>query len=165
MTYADTRKTFSRHLHGVWLPDIIWQPDERGEDCSDYERVLKRGHKTMRRSALIVAVLVIAIAFTSLPQAKADGPFKKLGRGLLNIIVSPLEIPMSVSKTNDQHDPIWAVTVGAANGLGACIERAGAGVVQVATFLVPRYDKPVLSRKLGETELTTPEIDEEQLKY
>jgi len=92
-----------------------------------------------------------AVLFTVLaPQAKAADPLNKLGRGLGNIIIAPLEIP--VSMINDaKKNPLLGLIIGPITGAINCLTRATAGVIELVTFPVPPYNQPLYDKSLGET--------------
>lgn len=87
---------------------------------------------------LSIAV-VLAILFSLAPKGYADGPVDKLGRGLSNVVVSPLEIPKTAWDTYEAEQKgffmaiIWGIPVGIFN----FAKRAVVGVYEVATFPVP----------------------------
>ena len=121
--------------------------------------------------AVKTVLLVIAIAFlvtvavpvsfaerkssgSPAPRAKAianakddkGDAMRKLGRGLLNCLTFPLELPKQISKTNSSDGLIAAFTYGFVKGLVMGMFRAVAGAYEVATFPIPlpEYYKPIL---------------------
>lgn len=89
---------------------------------------------------LLVVLLISSVAF-------ADGPIKKLGRGLANVITCPLEILKGISDANTENGPIAAVTFGLLKGIFNTGVRAVIGVYEVVTFPIPlpRDYSPILT--------------------
>ena len=84
----------------------------------------------------IILIPVIAFLFLSC-AAYADTPVKKLGRGAANIIFCWLEVPKGIGDANTENGPIAAGTFGVLQGIVKTGIRAGVGVYEVVTFLVP----------------------------
>lgn len=82
-------------------------------------------------------VLIIIFSMLAVNASFADGPIKKLGRGLANIITCPLEIPKRISDANAESGPIAASTFGVLNGLFQTCIRAFVGVYETVTFFIP----------------------------
>ncbi len=70
------------------------------------------------------------------PPNYASGLALKLGRGLSNVLLSPVELPASVCG-NICDRGVWGVIVGPFDGAVTGVERIGAGVLDVVTFPVP----------------------------
>ncbi len=102
-------------------------------------------------SFVVATVTLTVLLFTmATPEASAGGPGDKLGRGLMNISVAPLEIP--VSMVNEaKKNPLFGLFFGPVIGAVNCVTRLGAGVVELITFAVPPYDQPIYDKELGET--------------
>ena len=96
----------------------------------------------LKRTLLIVSVLV-AVGFMNFnvkADEEGDGelpPIRKLSRGLVNISVGALEIPMKMIDTNEEENGLAAVTYGLFKGLSYFIAREVIGVIEVVTFLIP----------------------------
>ncbi len=75
-----------------------------------------------------------------------DNPGSKLGRGLTNVVTSPLEYILQTVKLAKDHDGATAVFGGWANGTWFMIQRVCVGVYEIVTFPVPLPAKygPVL---------------------
>jgi putative exosortase-associated protein (TIGR04073 family) len=63
--------------------------------------------------------------------------WKKLGRGVANMLTFPLELPSQISKTNITDGPIAAFTWGLLKGVGMMGSRALVGVYETVTFPMP----------------------------
>lgn len=57
----------------------------------------------------------------------------KLGRGLLNFVTSPLEIPRNITNMSEEKGPAIGWTVGLAQGVAKTFLRAGVGVIETVT--------------------------------
>ncbi len=66
-----------------------------------------------------------------------QGSMRKLGRGVANVVTAPLEMIRTPSLVNEQEGWIAGLTVGITQGLSATAVRGIAGVLEVATFLIP----------------------------
>jgi len=77
--------------------------------------------------------------------------FTKLGRGIGNIILSPIEIPVTSFNVSAETDVSVGLTVGIIAGAAAGAERAVAGAVDIVTFLFPPYDRPIITFSLGKS--------------
>jgi len=108
-------------------------------------------------TTLLVALMLLAISVEAVAQAPSIAPpIKKFFIGAGHTVFSPIEIPMSVSKMTNTYGPSWGLTVGPVNGTLSFLERMTAGIVDTLTFYVPYWERPVLNRPFGETELTDP---------
>jgi len=87
------------------------------------------------------------------PRPPGVGPLARLGRGLGNILVSPLEIPATMLRVGSEHNPIYGILAGGVEGLGNGIVRLGAGVLETATFFLPSGTLPLYNKRLGERAL------------
>lgn len=108
----------------------------------------------MRQKKLFVYLVVgglIAVLFTALaPEVKAANPLYKFGRGLGNIIIAPVEVPMAMA-SEAKKNPLLGLLTGPVAGVVNCVTRMTAGVVELITFPVPPYDRPLYDKSLGET--------------
>lgn len=73
--------------------------------------------------------------------------WRKLGRGLANIVTFPLEIPYQISKANISDGPVAAMTWGVVKGVGMTGFRALVGVYETISFPFPYPEgyKPILT--------------------
>lgn len=81
-----------------------------------------------------VAVLFFAMA---IPEAHAGNPFKKLGRGVVNVAFGPLEIckqPVLIARAEGE---LAGITWGVFQGIGYCLAREGVGILDIITFPMP----------------------------
>jgi len=66
-----------------------------------------------------------------------DNPFKKLGRGIVNIAFGVCEIPLKIYDTDKEYGGVAACSWGVLKGIGFFIIREVVGVVEVITFPMP----------------------------
>lgn len=89
----------------------------------------------MRKLAFLVIILVIVAGLAA--PAYCDGPVKKLGRGICNVLTCPFEIFEQMSRVHKESGPMAGVTYGLLKGVGMTGVRAVVGAYEVATFPVP----------------------------
>lgn len=72
----------------------------------------------------------------------------KLGRGLLNIVSSPIEVARTINVQSNVKGPAYGWTGGLVEGLGRFVVRLGTGAIDVVTFPFdfPDDDKAPLIR-------------------
>ncbi|NQT22360.1 MAG: exosortase system-associated protein, TIGR04073 family [Candidatus Omnitrophica bacterium] len=87
-----------------------------------------------KRYFILVLALIVSLSTIS---AYADSPIKKLGRGLCNIVSSPLELLQGIQDANNEGGFLAAFTWGVLKGLFQTGVRAGVGVYEVVTFPIP----------------------------
>lgn len=86
----------------------------------------------------------------------------KLGRGLVNICTSCVEIPKHISMEWRKTDPCTGIVVGGVEGIGWCCVRVAVGAYDVVTFPVP---VPANYEPLMLPEYPLPDVWGEQLPY
>jgi putative exosortase-associated protein (TIGR04073 family) len=99
----------------------------------------------------IFAIIFWITMFSSTMVWAEDVRFKKLGRGLTNIVTSPMEIPREVrahwikGTEKTYHVSVWFFS-GLVKGLVMVPVRFGSGVYDVITFPIdyPPGNKPLL---------------------
>jgi len=109
-----------------------------------------------------ILIFLIAITFsTPLPilHAQEHGkekpkvvkyykPFQKLGRGMVNIISSPLEIPKQMYLQAIEGKTVWGTVAryigGVFIGIGWTGYRFGAGVYDILTFPFPKLGDSII---------------------
>ncbi|MDD5496321.1 MAG: exosortase system-associated protein, TIGR04073 family, partial [Candidatus Omnitrophica bacterium] len=99
----------------------------------------------MKRALSIVLILTLLFGVTA--PAFCDTPLKKLGRGVCNIITSPLELFEQSKRVNNTDGPFAGMTYGVLKGLVMIVIRAGVGVYEMFTFPIPAPPdyKPILT--------------------
>ena len=81
-------------------------------------------------------ITLMVVMLVSL-NVQAGDPARKLGRGISNLGLGALEIPMKVYDVNQEEGGVAALTYGVFLGLGYTIAREFVGLTEVVTFLVP----------------------------
>lgn len=80
------------------------------------------------------------------PQTYARGVTRKLGRGVANVATAPLELIRVPYLTSHRDGGVAGLSIGIVQGAWSVVVRELAGVVEVATFLIPlpRGFRPIL---------------------
>lgn len=123
------------------------------------------------KKVILFGVTVVLISLFSLPCSALDNtgvpwiyrPFKKLGRGMTNLVTSPLEIPNQMyvvsRKEYDESSQTWAVVggyvAGFFSGFGYAGWRMAAGAYDVITFPFPSYEYSLIDPEFISTEMAT----------
>jgi len=68
----------------------------------------------------------------------------KLDRGLVNGATFWAEIPAEVAKVSKESNPLMGATAGLVQGTFTSVVRAGTALLDIATFFIPPYDKPLM---------------------
>ncbi|MBI2093111.1 MAG: exosortase system-associated protein, TIGR04073 family [Candidatus Omnitrophica bacterium] len=63
--------------------------------------------------------------------------FEKLGRGVSNVLGSPLEIPLNIHKRYSTRDRVSSMLTGTAYGFFKGFVRFGVGFYETVTFFLP----------------------------
>jgi len=86
--------------------------------------------------AFFAGIVLTIVMFVSM-NVQAGNPARKLGRGICNVGLGPLEILMKGYDVNREEGGFAAVTYGIFLGIGYCVAREVIGVTEVVTFLMP----------------------------
>ena len=109
----------------------------------------------MKKTLIVVAVLLVASSAALAQEAPDEGPqytiFSKLFRGVGNLILAPIEIPVSIFNVAADTDVFIGVSAGTVAGAAAGIERLGAGSLDIVTFLFPPYDRSLITYEVGKS--------------
>lgn len=83
-----------------------------------------------------------------------NGILTKFGRGVSNIVTSPLELLRTPALVGRRQGNLAGMTVGVAQGAWRTLERAAVGVFEVATFFaeVPDNFEPIMKPEFVYTE-------------
>jgi len=114
-------------------------------------------------AGFVIVCLFILFPFPSYAIDNSDTPlacrpFKKFGRGMANVISSPLEIPhhmyLEARKGETWWEQFGKYFPGLFIGTGWTIWRLSAGAYDIATFLFPSYEFSLIQPEyfLGEFE-------------
>jgi len=71
-------------------------------------------------------------------------PLNKLGRGLLNVVTSPNEIPAGIYRVSRDKGDFVGVTLGTVEGFCTFLIRGAVGIYDSVTFVIPPYNKPIM---------------------
>ena len=98
---------------------------------------------------LFVALIIIGLVFSIALPLHADGPGKKLTRGALNLVSSPLELPNAIWdywQMDNAKDFVAGLFWGPLAGIFNFTKRAVVGVYEIVTFPlpVPAEYKPII---------------------
>jgi len=97
----------------------------------------------MKRSVLSVAV-VIGLLGMGGPQAWAQDPIHKMGRGVVNVLTSWFELPKQIHLGSQEDNPVAGLGWGLVKGAGLTVLRGGVGIYEALTFPIP-YPKDFAS--------------------
>ncbi len=98
------------------------------------------------RFGVLCFAVILGVMFVS-PVFAEGNPSDKLKRGVENSFTGWLEIPDGVKEASEQTNPFTALTYGLTQGAGKAVERMGVGAYDMATFLIPDYDKPHMDKE------------------
>ena len=107
---------------------------------------MRRALATLVLSSLILTGIRVPSGWSEETSRKYTWK-EKLKRGFVNILTSPAEVPISMHEMVEKKNLLTGWTVGVIAGLGNCVARMGAGVLDVATFLVNMpedYKRPLM---------------------
>ena len=93
--------------------------------------------KTLLSLCALTALVASAFADIQDPPMNDQGPTRKLGRGLSNIIWGSTEIFNSLCEINDREGNSAAASYGVVKGVGRTLLRIHYGVYDVVTFPFP----------------------------
>ena len=101
------------------------------------------------RGVSCLLVLMMTFVFSRVLSADleikkpyTDQISEKLGRGIVNIALSPVEITRNVEAEVDKDQPQAAATTGVLKGVFRMVKRIFVGTFEIATFYVP--SKPIM---------------------
>lgn len=90
---------------------------------------------TTRRFAWFAGVCAILV--WSSPQALAQDPIHKMGRGVVNVLTGWLELPKQLHLGSQEDNPAAGLGMGLMKGAGLTLLRGGMGLFEAVTFPVP----------------------------
>jgi len=71
-------------------------------------------------------------------------PLNKLGRGLINTVTCLAETPAGIYRVSKEKGEIVGITLGFVEGLFTSALRGASGIFDMATCIIPPYDKPLM---------------------
>lgn len=122
---------------------------------------MKKGMMTLVLLVALCGVVDAAEpAASKVPEGKKRGLFlSKLARGVENVVLSLVEVPMTMTKVSAETDAWTGIAAGAPAGTGAMLARLGTGVFEIATFLFPPYYTDIIPYHVGESPAAQEAID------
>lgn len=109
------------------------------------------------KKALIVVAVLLAVSSGAFAQDAAtdEGPqytiFTKFFRGVGNVILAPIEIPVTMYHVSADTDVCIGTCIGAVAGVAAGAERLKAGCMDIVMFVFPPYDRLLITYELGKS--------------
>jgi len=91
----------------------------------------------MKKYILVLSLAAVLLMQGASPALAKDDPFTKFGRGMANIVASPMELyaqPLLLAKNSE---PAIAVFGGLFKGISMMIAREIVGAYEIATFPLP----------------------------
>ena len=84
-----------------------------------------------------IALMTISLASVSVPCAWAQDPIHKMGRGVVNVLTSWIELPKQMHLGSQEDNPVVGVGMGLAKGVSLTVLRIGVGAYEAVTFPIP----------------------------
>jgi putative exosortase-associated protein (TIGR04073 family) len=105
----------------------------------------KKGGKMAKKIVAAIVVLLLIASFAT--PGYCDGPIKKLGRGVCNILTCPFELFLQIASVNKCDGPMAGITYGVGKGLVWVLVRGVVGAYEVVTFPLPlpQCYRPILT--------------------
>lgn len=88
-------------------------------------------------AALFLVLAAVSRADIHDPPSNAQGPTRKLGRGISNLLFGWSELPTTIGKVNQEEGNSAAAGYGIVRGVGRSVLRMGAGIFEILTFPAP----------------------------
>lgn len=93
--------------------------------------------KKLLTATLLLAFAALVRADIHDPPSNAQGPTRKLGRGISNLLFGWSELPTTVAKVNDVEGNSAAAGYGVVRGVGRSALRMQAGLFEILTWPFP----------------------------
>lgn len=96
--------------------------------------------------ALAVGALAVPVSANEGQAAYWDGSLRKLGRGIANVVTSPLELIRTSQAESYRHGYMEAMSVGLLRGAWRTIQRGVVGAFEILTFYaaIPNRFEPIM---------------------
>jgi len=98
----------------------------------------------MTKRVIVTWLIGAAVVLAAAPQACAQDPIHKMGRGVVNLLTGWIELPKQLHLGTQEDNPITGVGWGLIKGAGLTILRGGVGIYEAVTFPLP-YPKDFAS--------------------
>ena len=93
--------------------------------------------RTIVATALLIAFAACVRADIHDPPSNRQGPTRKLGRGISNLLFGFAELPTQIGEVNSKEGNSASASYGIVRGVGRSLMRTGAGIFEIATFPFP----------------------------
>lgn len=93
--------------------------------------------KKLLTAALLLSFVAICRADIHDPPSNAQGPTRKLGRGISNLLFGWSELPTTISQVNSEEGNSAAAGYGVVRGVGRSALRMQAGIFEILTWPFP----------------------------
>ena len=88
----------------------------------------------MKSFRVVSGFVFIWAIFLAAPLAMAQDPIHKMGRGVVNVLTSWIEIPKQLHLGSQEDNPITGIAMGVGRGVGLTVLRIGVGAYEAVTF-------------------------------
>jgi putative exosortase-associated protein (TIGR04073 family) len=109
------------------------------EDCPVYQALTQQRQQSSTRSAS---------RYSAMRRGKASTA-DHITNGLKNVLVSPLEIPLTMRRSVVENGLLTGTFGGSIQGFGFGLERMVSGVAEVMAAPIPGIEAPSYRRSLG----------------
>ncbi|MFN2508523.1 MAG: exosortase system-associated protein, TIGR04073 family [Chthoniobacterales bacterium] len=93
--------------------------------------------RTLIAAALLIGIAALCRADIHDPPSNAQGPTRKLGRGISNLLFGWSELPTTIAKVNQDEGNSAAGGYGVVRGIGRSVLRTQAGLFEILTWPIP----------------------------
>ena len=88
-------------------------------------------------AALVIGFATCAFADIQDPPSNRQGPTRKLGRGISNLLFGVAELPVTIARVNEREGNSAAAGYGVVRGVGRSYVRIHAGLFEIFSFPFP----------------------------
>ena len=89
------------------------------------------------KSRLTVTIGIAIGLVAASPEAWAQDPIHKMGRGVVNVLTGWIELPKHIHLGSQEVNPVTGITRGLLKGAGLTLLRGGVGLYEAVTFPIP----------------------------
>ncbi len=93
--------------------------------------------KKLIAAALLLSFVALCRADIHDPPSNAQGPTRKLGRGISNLLFGWSELPTTIHQVNSEEGNAAAFSYGVVRGVGRSTMRMQAGIFEILTWPFP----------------------------
>ena len=107
---------------------------------------IRRWGVTLGAAVLVCGMLAAPVGADEGQASYWDGSLRKLGRGIANVVTSPLELIRTPQAETYQHGYVEAMSVGLLHGAWRTIQRGVVGAFEILTFYaeIPHRFEPIM---------------------